>query len=172
MTESARKYRRKIALGMCIVCGVKPPRAQGKSLCEECCDYKRERRKWIIRCGICAVCEAEDAESGRKLCNRCTVAERKRLAALREARTTAKQCRNCKTPAVKGSVYCGNCKLRLKERARWNYHLRRLNGVCTRCGQKPPHENRLECEQCLAKKAEYQRKRKARLKAERARGNA
>ena len=84
-------------------------------------------------------------------------------------------CVNCKTnKAVRGQTRCPDCREMQRDAGRkryqkkqpeirayykdWNkskYEQRKADGVCVRCGKKPPQAGKLSCTRCLIKQSQY-----------------
>lgn len=130
--------------------------------------YARDTRKFRIEHGICTNCGHERAFYGKKLCPVCLEKEAERTSGRKktEAQKAREReryyehkrngiCVRCKLPAVKGSIYC--VEHRIKDRAssrEWARKNRNKGfatmGLCVRCGA-VPEEGRNLCSGCLEK---------------------
>jgi hypothetical protein len=103
-------------------------------------NYDSEARKaeyWFYKeHGICVRCHHEKAIKGKTLCPECTdkvsVENKKRYLANKEKFNERK-----------------------KKQHKDLYERRKANGVCVRCGKRPPKDGLLSCTQCLIKQAKY-----------------
>lgn len=68
------RYVRRKSEGICVCCGKRTP-VSGKTVCEECSQNYKERRRedyqFFKKKGICVICHRRKAEPGRVLCGEC-----------------------------------------------------------------------------------------------------
>lgn len=133
----SRQYHKKLAAGMCGVCGKRPPLI-GKRQCRECRDrlaeQRRARYRTVRAAGLCATCRKAPALSGKAECEACVAKERKAAA----DRAASKLCVTCtKRGREPGKRRCAWCLTHARS------HYRRLKdkifahygAVCGCCGE-------------------------------------
>ena len=186
-THDRERYRKctaeRLAAGLCPRCGKCPP-SIGLRLCEPCAEKaraagrardarlraagkprrdrekaraagrRRYRRQVAERRerGLCAKCGSSPAEDGRRLCAAC--AEKRRESERRRYRAAM----------AAGKLYGGKSVSGKRKSARIaskkRREIRRVSGLCSACGHRPPVEGMTRCEPCresrrLADRATY-----------------
>ena len=76
-TTTGRRYRARLAVGLCPRCGKRPP-VEGRTACDPCRDARQagERERWAGRrtAGLCGTC-GKPAFDGASRCGRCAALE-------------------------------------------------------------------------------------------------
>ena len=105
-------------------------------------------------------CRKEKAEPNRVMCKKCLEKERKRVAENREALRLMRICPRCGSNKLWGDEkMCIDCREKMYEynklhrsRRNKNYNdLRKKNGLCIKCGKRPPVQGKAKCSMCAAK---------------------
>lgn len=119
-----------------------------------------KRYEYCKEHGICVRCRTEKAEPNRVMCRVCAEKERKRVAENRSALKTMKICPRCGRNKLWGSEkMCIECREKMykynlshKSKTTKNYNqIRKENGLCIKCGKKPPVYGKTKCATCAAK---------------------
>ncbi len=153
--RSRRRREARLAAGICIRCGTRPP-GQGRSMCEPCREdrrqAKRARRAERRAAGLCVKCAAP-APGGATYCSSCagdrTARRQRNPEAAREAdrrryieRRARGDCTRCGKPA-QGAAECRSCR----DAVRARYSARRAAMVCVRC-EAPTTGGAARCPSC------------------------
>ena len=125
-TRSAKRHRERKAAGLCRSCGQCPPRKRGLYLCAKCLEDRRERRRVCLQFRICVNCETSPAAAKHTMCRPCMERKNDRAREVRARRFAEGKCRDCSRPAVEGKTKCTKCAEKARERAKFRYHLHRL----------------------------------------------
>lgn len=134
--------------------------------------YARETRQFRIEHGICTYCGKEKAFYGKRLCPTCLEREAERTRGRKKTdeqksrdreryyqKKTEGICVRCTRPATRGSIYCVEHRIKVREASlRWAKKNRNkgyaLAGMCVRCGAEP-EEGRNLCPDCLEKQRKH-----------------
>lgn len=139
---TAEQYAARVAAGVCVSCGIRPPARNGVRRCEKCtaaCTASnRARAARNRKLGTCVQCGTRPPAPGRKMCYTCLVAARDNFASYRE--------RNPDDPAQAAAA-------RLAERI--------SSGMCTGCGWRHPRTGRKTCQACADAEAERRSRQRA-----------
>lgn len=118
-----------------------------------------ERYQYCKENGICVRCRKEKAEPNRVMCKKCAEKERKRVAENREALRLMKICPRCGSNKLFGDEkMCIECREKMYEynlshrgSSNKNYNkIRKENGLCIKCGKRPPVQGKTKCSMCAA----------------------
>lgn len=119
-------YRSRKEKGLCVKCGKVPPR-QNRVMCAECGEkerrYENETRAFCRSVGICPVCQKNKLYGNERNCVEC------------RAKNYA---RNLNQPKVVRHINTTHYK-------------RKAEGLCVKCGERPPENDRVMCSRCLIK---------------------
>ena len=105
-------------------------------------------------------CRKEKAELNRVMCKKCAEKERKRVAENREVLRLMKICPRCGKNKLWGDEkMCIDCREKMYEynksrrsKENKNYNkIRKQNGLCIKCGKRPPVEGKTKCAICSEK---------------------
>lgn len=167
MNKQPSKERRK-QNHQCVQCGKFDERTlQGKTLCNDCDNKRKDRIEQYKKKGICVCCGTNDAVKGQTLCLVCRTRDRKRdwknkenyQEILKKNRDRYKQkkdegiCVKCSRPVYKG-IFCYEHYLyRIRKNnedsvTRYNHY--KEQGLCIKCGGGRV-EGRMVCQDCLEK---------------------
>lgn len=139
-----RLYRKRIASGLCGTCG-KPLDRDG-SMCQECCDKKREYAKenflWYKEHGICPICGKVKLRGDEKHCPECLA---------KKAKATAK------SRGVVGSQKRAEYNARHRDLSRQKLQGLRDGGICYYCRKRKADDGMKTCSICRAKIRERKR---------------
>ena len=128
-------------------------------------EYQAQRRQEKAQRGECQDCEAL-AEPERVRCADCLSKRASQTKVGREARKQAGQCTRCKRKARKGKTTCKVCGqeevARTNRTAKRRREDRQRQGLCPRCGERPPVAGDAECRVCkLTLQERYRTQREA-----------
>ena len=132
-------------------------------------------RKARKAAGLCVGCGGQP-RSDRTLCAKCSKASANRSATHRKRCKKRGSCVKCGKMALMGITLCLDCRqkrINYKRKDRRDYRevsrQRRsrfaAEGLCRRCGKKPPAAGKTSCEQCYGANSLYARIQRFREKA-------
>lgn len=153
-TQRARVERRRAA-GRCPRCGGQRHPQDSHVLCGLCRYQERCRahRKDGGDVRVCRRCRQAPALPDRAQCQRCAERDQDRTA----WRRAEGRCVACGAPSVidprtqRLRWHCPACAADRRQRARARTAQRRDQGVCRRCGQRPPTAGFVTCDPCRAR---------------------
>lgn len=126
MSTKKELYRSRKAKGLCVKCGKVPPR-ENRVMCAECAEkerkYENESRAFCRSVGICPVCQKNKLFGDERNCPEC------------RAKNYA---RNLNKPNIVRHINTTHYK-------------RKTEGLCIKCGERPPVFGRVSCSYCLIK---------------------
>lgn len=149
---------RRLAHGLCIVCGRCPPQAPTQR-CASCreqrrLDYRRRKRR-----GQCVDCSQPPAP-GHVLCLTHLAKRHTYDSVLREQ----KVCKNCRTPVPTPGALCAHCREIRNGTRRTRQRQRKTAGFCVRC-DRPRLLSHLLCEKHFKLQKSYYARAKRRAHA-------
>lgn len=116
--------------------------------------------------GICVRCGKEMARTNRVMCEACAEKERVRRSEDRAALSKMNLCPKCGQNRLYGDEkMCLDCREKMYKYNKTRRHstgknyneLRKQNGLCIKCGRRPPVPGRVKCGICLALERERAR---------------
>jgi hypothetical protein len=158
-TRGQRRYRERVAAGVCVDCGKTSPKP-GIKRCQPCIDKKdhsklsasNKKNKALLKqkridSGLCAYCGKVRSEDGKNGCKDCNIYRMVHSKKLRERRENNKLCVRCgKDARYQRYKICQECRRKELEAKRRSYV---ENGLCKTCGVLPiKHEESTLCLRC------------------------
>jgi hypothetical protein len=166
-----------VAAKLCVAC--KKQTDNGLTTCDSCSERERVlakmSRKARKAAGLCVGC-AGKPRPNRTLCAKCAKASADRAATHRKRCKKRGSCIKCGKMALMGITLCIDCRQKridYKRKDKRNYRemsrQRRARyaaqGLCRRCGKRPPATGKTSCEPCFNSNSLYARVRRFREKA-------
>ena len=107
------RYHKRVAAGMCGICGKVPPR-DGRTACVECGRKHAERTNRrqqtinpiLAEFGLCRYCRVRESMPNANVCGACQEWRTEQSAEYRARRIAARKCIDCGAPVVPGKQRC------------------------------------------------------------------
>ncbi len=139
--ERKKRYQDRKAKGMCVICGAEA--RPGKTRCKKCSEEAKQTRIFYLRMGFCPVCHKHRIYGEEKECSEC------------RARSLANNRLSMARAWAEGKEWA-DPRLSVT-RAGKRYRRLKSEGLCPKCGKRPPETGRAMCRICLDKMAETMR---------------
>lgn len=156
-SRAVRRVEKLKKAGRCTCCG-KPSRP-GKTHCQACSDRRKTPTSGIP--GLCSSCVKREPRPGLLTCQQCADKVKRHTNKLRKKGL----CIKCGEKAVKGYVYCGDCRAKQREANLIYDEEQVLSGMCCKHpDRKVSPTNRRYCTECSEERAKKSRDLRAKLK--------
>lgn len=140
--ERKKRYEDRKEKGLCVSCGAKA--RPGRVQCEKCAEDAKQTKQFYLRLGFCPVCHKYRVYGDEKECPECRA---RRI--VNNRLSTARAWAEGKDWADPRHALT---------RAGKRYKRLKSEGLCTKCGRRPPAVGRVMCRRCLDKQAERMRR--------------
>lgn len=155
MAISRKLYWERKSKNLCTICGKSAK--INKSLCLEhankVLEKQRTTAKERIEQGLCSMCGKCPPADKKQRCKQCLEAKKldskTNRAPLIQQRIKDGLCTSCGQSKTTSNKLCDKCSRKYNTSARFKDQQRKINKLCTKCGNNPPEDNRRKCLACL-----------------------
>ncbi|KKN98919.1 hypothetical protein LCGC14_0141640 [marine sediment metagenome] len=155
MAISRELYRERRNKNLCTTCG--EPAQANKAMClkhaKRILEKQRATTNKRISQGLCSMCGKNPPAPRRERCQQCLDVKKldskiNRTPLIRQ-RIKNGLCTSCGKSKTTPNKLCDECSQKYNASARLKEQQRKIDNLCTKCGENPPKINRRKCLSCL-----------------------